>query len=277
MFKINEKKFDCGRRFCELVSAHGKEQQQNTTMKKTLLIAAAALAAGIMTSQAQVYSQNIVGYANVPTVNASGSYLLSVPFKVGVSNGLNEVFGTSLQGAADFTQILIWSVANSSFTTYNSDSGSPSGWDDANLVPITSLPTLPAGQGFFLIPSIPNITNTFAGAVAINVGTTNSLTLPNASANYLVGAVVPYAGSVTNGNFTGLGVNMSFGAGQDFTQLLIWSVGSSSFTTYNTDSGSPSGWDDSNLVPIANPPSITVGQGFFLIPSAPSLVWKQSL
>ncbi len=31
---------------------------------KTLLIAAAALAAGIISSQAQVYSQNIVGYAN---------------------------------------------------------------------------------------------------------------------------------------------------------------------------------------------------------------------
>ena len=33
-------------------------------MKKTLLIAAAALAAGVISSQAQVYSQNVVGYIN---------------------------------------------------------------------------------------------------------------------------------------------------------------------------------------------------------------------
>jgi hypothetical protein len=32
---------------------------------KTLLIAAAALVAGVITSEAQVYSANIVGYVNV--------------------------------------------------------------------------------------------------------------------------------------------------------------------------------------------------------------------
>jgi len=35
-------------------------------MKKTLLIAAAALAAGVISSQAQVYSLNVVGYVNQP-------------------------------------------------------------------------------------------------------------------------------------------------------------------------------------------------------------------
>ncbi len=34
-------------------------------MKKTLLIAAAALVAGVISSDAQVYSANIVGYVNV--------------------------------------------------------------------------------------------------------------------------------------------------------------------------------------------------------------------
>lgn len=41
-------------------------------MKKTLLIAAAALAAGIISSEAQVYSQNVVGYVN--QVIAPGQY-----------------------------------------------------------------------------------------------------------------------------------------------------------------------------------------------------------
>jgi hypothetical protein len=246
-------------------------------MRKTLLIAAAALAASVISSEAQVYSQNIVGYANIPTPGSGANYLLAVPFQIGVSNGINEVFGTSLQGAADFTQILIWNVASSSFTTYNSDSSSPSGWDDVNTVPITHLPTLQVGQGFFIIPSIANITNTFAGTVAINVGSTNHMTLANGGANYLVGCVVPYAGSVTNGLGTGLGVNMQFGPAQDFSQLLIWNTGSSSFTTYNTDSSSPSGWDDVNTVPIATPPSVSVGQGFFIIPAVGNLVWTQSL
>lgn len=41
-------------------------------MNKTLLIAAAALAAGVISSQAQVYSQNVVGYVNQPIV--AGGY-----------------------------------------------------------------------------------------------------------------------------------------------------------------------------------------------------------
>ena len=62
-------------------------------MRKTLLMAAAALAAGVISSQAGVYSANIVGYANVANNIAGKNYFMSVPFNVGVSNGANEVFG----------------------------------------------------------------------------------------------------------------------------------------------------------------------------------------
>jgi hypothetical protein len=63
-------------------------------MRKTLLMAAATLAAGVISSQAAgVYSQNIVGYVNVASPTAGNSYLLSVPFAIGVSNGANEVLG----------------------------------------------------------------------------------------------------------------------------------------------------------------------------------------
>ena len=66
-------------------------------MRKTLLIAAAALASSVISSQAGVYSQNIVGYVNVPTINPAYDYALSVPFTIGASNGANEVFpGTAL-------------------------------------------------------------------------------------------------------------------------------------------------------------------------------------
>ncbi|HUC86042.1 MAG TPA: hypothetical protein VL970_12670, partial [Candidatus Acidoferrales bacterium] len=46
-------------------------------MRKTLLIAAAALAVSVISSRAQVYSQNIVGYINVP--ETAGALSLEAP------------------------------------------------------------------------------------------------------------------------------------------------------------------------------------------------------
>src|SRR5438445_7865321 len=130
---------------------------------KTLLTALAALAAGIITSNAQVYSANVVGYASLATASANVNYLIAVPFKIGVSNGLNEVFSTPLP---DSSSILIWN--GSGYNTYVSDSGSPSGWDDANFNSLSAVPTVPVGQGFFLNPSASGVTNTFAGVIAVN-------------------------------------------------------------------------------------------------------------
>ena len=59
-------------------------------MKKTLLMAAAALAAGVISTQAQVYSQNVVGYYNLNLV--AGYNMVANQFTVGNSNGLNEIF-----------------------------------------------------------------------------------------------------------------------------------------------------------------------------------------
>jgi hypothetical protein len=235
-------------------------------MRKTLLIAAAALAAGVISSQAGVYSQNVVGYANLPTAG-SATYLMTVPFKVGVSNGANEVWPLSGGNPTlpDFSEVLIWNGAG--FTVYFSDSSSPSLWDDSTQSPIAGAPVLPVGQGFFLIPSAAT-TNTFAGAVAVNVGTSNKMTL-NGSATYLVAPAVPYGGAITNGNPTtgagGVGLSSLNGL-PDFSELLVWN--GAGFTVYFSDSSSPSLWDDSTQSPIAAPPSVSVGQGFFIIPSA---------
>jgi len=239
-------------------------------MKKTLLIAAAALAAGVISTQAQpVYSQNIVGYANVVTPTASVNYLVSVPFQIGASNGANEVF-TSLP---NYSQILIWNVASSSYSLVQTDPDSPTGWSDGNFTPVGA-PTLPVGQGFFLSPSASNVTNTFVGNIAISVGTSNVMTLPTASVNYLVGCVVPYAGSVTNGTDSGGGPNLN--ALPAYSQMLIWDPATSSFTLVQTDPDSSSGWSDGNFTPVV-PPSITVGQGFFLSPSANNAKWTTGL
>src|ERR1035438_3189483 len=64
--------------FWQIGLTHGNNRTttQNKMRTKTLLLSAAALlAAGFVSSQAQpVYSQNIVGYANVPTPLASTYY-----------------------------------------------------------------------------------------------------------------------------------------------------------------------------------------------------------
>jgi hypothetical protein len=241
---------------------------------KTLLTAVAALAASLTISKAQVYSANVVGYASVKTPNG-GTYLVTVPFNVGSSNGANEVWpGTSLP---DFSSVLVWDPNTSSYTTYVSDSSSPSGWDDNSFTPLAGAPTLPVGKGFFLIPS-DNVTNVFSGTVAVNVGSSNKMSLPNGG-TYLVAPVVPYAGAVTNGNPTtgagGPGLSAANGL-PDFSSILIWDPNTSSYTTYVSDSSSPSGWDDNSFTPLNTPPSVSVGQGFFIIPSD-NFSWKVGL
>jgi hypothetical protein len=245
--------------------------------KTLLLTAAALLAAGIASTQAQpVYSQNIVGYASVATPVANKNYLITIPFAIGVSNGANEIW--PLVGGQptlpDGSQVLIWN--GHGYTTYLSDSGSPTLWDDNNGSSLTFSPTLPVGQGFFLNPAAAHVTNTFAGTIAVNVGTSYQMSLPNLGKNYLVGSVVPYAGYVTNGNNSTGGPNLSINGGlPDGSQLLVWT--GKGYTTYLSDSGSPSLWDDNNGSSLPQPPSITVGQGFFINPAANNYVWTVGL
>lgn len=241
-------------------------------MKKTLLIAVAALGLGGIAAQAQVYSQNIVGYANVPTPSSGVNYLLSVPFKIGVSNGANEVFGVSLP---DLSEFLIWNSGSASYVFAKTDAASSTGFSDASDSEIPA-PVLPVGMGFFLKPAGANVTNTFAGAIAINVGTTNTMTLPSSGVNYLVGPVVPYAGSVTNGADAGGGLNLKGAGIPDLTEVLIWDSGSASYIFAKTDSASSTGWSDASDSEIA-PPSISVGQGFFMKPAAANLQWNNGL
>lgn len=245
---------------------------------KTLLIAAAALAAGIMVSKAQVYSQNVVGYANVPTLSGA-TYAMAVPFSVGVSNGANEVwpFTPGNPTLPDGSELMIWNGAG--FTIFFSDSGSTSGWDDGNQNPTNASPILPVGKGFFLIPA-GNTTNTFVGAVAVNVGTSNVTTLAS-GATVLVSPAVPYGGSVTNGNpTTGAGGpnlwNNNTTANQlpDGSELEVWT--GSGLTLWFSDSGAPAYWDDGNQNPTNQAPVINVGQSFFLIPSG-SFPWTVGL
>jgi len=250
-------------------------------MKKTLLIAVAALAAGVISSQAQVYSQNIVGYANVVNSTAGANYFMAIPFKIGVSNGINEVFAGGLPYGTSYLNI--WNGGG--FDTFLYDNTDPNGYgtsvvwyqsDDAT--PITNFPKLPVGMGFVLQPA-GAWTNTFAGAIGINVGTSNQMVMPTAGANYFIGSAVPYGGSITNGSNSGGGANFNnlpYGT----SYINIWNGGG--FDTFLYDNTDPNGYGTSvvwyapdDATPIA-PPSINVGQAFVLQPAG-SYTWTTGL
>jgi hypothetical protein len=248
-------------------------------MKKTLLIAVAALAAGVISTQAQVYSQNIVGYANVVNSSPGANYFQTVPFLIGSSNGLNEVFAGGLPPGST---VNLWN--GSGFTAYVYDNSDPIGdgtsvvWYDAQEdAAITQFPSLNPGQGFLLVPN-GSWTNTFAGAIALSVGTSNKMVLSSPGANYFVAPVVPYAGSVTNGNSSTGGANLNnLPPG---STVNIWN--GSGFTAYVYDNSDPIGdgtsvvWYDAQEDAAIAPPTISVGQSFLLVPNG-SYTWTTGL
>src|SRR5271170_4448050 len=90
-FKKKLKKVDTRAALWQIGGTHGNKTHYKKMRTKTLLVAVAALAATIITSEAQVYSANVVGYASV--VITGGQYnMLANPFNSGVTNGANEVF-----------------------------------------------------------------------------------------------------------------------------------------------------------------------------------------
>ncbi|MGA2243152.1 MAG: hypothetical protein ABSH11_14095 [Verrucomicrobiota bacterium] len=251
---------------------------------KTLLIASAALAAGILACSAQTYSQNVVGYANIQTLTGGNQYMLACPFAIGSSNGANEIFGLNLPSGS---QIQTWDSGSSTFSTVIFDTSDPQGlgsdapvWYTDNDWDAATIPTLPPGQGFFLTPNGP-VTNTFAGAVAVAVGTSNQMVLPTGGNSYMVGSVVPYAGDVTNGTASTGGPNLN--GLPSGSQIQTWNSGSSAYTTIIYDTSDPQGlgtdapvWYQDNDWDGAPCPSVTVGQAFFIIPNAP-YTWTTGL
>jgi hypothetical protein len=262
---------------------------------KTLLLSAAALlAAGIVSSQAQaVYSQNIVGYASV--VLQSGVYeMIANPFTNGNDSASNVL--TGLQGGEN---LYIWN--GHGYYQYNylgagngTGAGGISDWldisspsnipGDVNLSGNIFAPTpvLPPGQAFFIQNLGSNETNTFTGVVA----TTNSVTLQSGVYTMLASAI-PTGGDISNGiiNLTESlqgGENIYVWNGHGYYQYNYLGAGN------GTGAGGPSDWLDisspSNIPGDVNisgnifapDPTVTVGQGVFILNSGSSEQWTQS-
>jgi hypothetical protein len=231
---------------------------------KTLLIAAAALAAGVISSQAQVYSQNIVGYVNL-TATANQYNLFNNPLTIGVTNGANEVFGTNLPNG---TQLFQWTGLTYTISTYDASIGADANnWYNGDETATAPTPVLLPGQGYFLLPGT-TFTNTYVGTVAVNVGSfiTNTAT---ANQYNLLGSYLPVAGAVSNSI-----VNFFPPNG---TQLFQWTGLTYNVSTYDASIGADANnWYNGDETATAPTPVINVGDGFFVLPGT-TYTWVQGL
>jgi hypothetical protein len=204
---------------------------------KTLLLAVAALAAGVISSEAQnVYSQNVVGYINVP-MPAGQQVLVANP----LDDGTNTVtsLGASL---ANKSQIQTWNGAG--FTLSSKGGG----------VWTTNL-SIPVGTAFF-VKSFTTITNTFVGNVVVLSGGSGTNSLP-AGTLQMVGEQIPYGGDLNDTTNVNLGSTLA-----NKSQIQVWN--GSGFTLASKGGGN---WT-TNL-------TITPAEGFF-VKSFTATNWVQT-
>ena len=212
---------------------------------KTLLIAVAALAAGILASSAQTYSQNIVGYANVVLPGNGALTLLANPFDDGNGNYATNLLNSALPKKS---QLLTWNGASFDIVQ---KSGTPAAW------PAGTVKQLPPGVGFFVEngavgSGAPTLTNTFVGTVIPNVGASVSNAEPVGFS--LQGSPIPYAGNLAINGLSGGDTNMDFGGPlTKKSQILTWNG-----TAYDIiqKTGTPALW--------AGTATVGVGHGFFI-------------
>ncbi len=209
-------------------------------MKKTLLIAAAALVAGVITSEAQVYSANIVGYVNV-VCPANALVLASNPLDDG-TNQANDLLGS----LPNKSTIQLWNGSGFSLLSKTSSG-------------FAGNPSIPVGTGFF-VKSASNFTNTFVGNVVPAPGGNQSTNTLPANTLVLVGSTLPVGGT-----FNDVGTN---------TFNLISTLPNKS--TIQLWNGSGFSLVSKTSAGFAGNPAYAPGQGFF-VKSASTTNWIQTL
>jgi len=198
---------------------------------QTLLIAAAALAAGIMSSNAQVYSQNIVGYVNIQLVGGQNNLICNQLDLdgTGTNNTLASVFGTSLPNNATLSA---WNGSGFDTATYSTSGG----WSTTSDKFVNG--SLQPGVGFF-IKTKASTNVTFVGNVLIGTNTT-----PVVAGISLLSPTVPVAGTLDTTN--------GFPIANNNTVNVFNGTGFNSFTF-----SASGGWSPSD-------PQLAVGQAVFV-------------
>jgi len=276
-------------------------------MKKTLLIAAAALAAGVISSEAQVYSQNIVGYVNVPINGGNALSMIGNPLQY--INGAQTNYASSvLSGMVGGETLYVWkgngyyaySYAGVNTGTglgyasdwYDLNPGTPASvpgsvYDSDDQVYWTPQPVIKQGQAVFLQNGGSKFTNTFVGN-AITVTTNSPVSIPGGNALTFVSSPVPIGGNITNlalpfvggetlyvwkGNgyyaysYAGANTGTGLGYASDYYDLNPGTAAAVPGSVYDSD----------NQIYWTPPVNITVGQGFIIQNGGSTLNWTQNL
>ena len=212
---------------------------------KSLLIAAATLAVGAISSQAQVYSQNVVGYVNIVVSNGYNAFTMPVDYDgSGTNNQVSLIIGTNLPVGS---QIQTWNGSGFSGNSFVKVKSNPAAWQ----FPTT---TYNPGQGMFIFnPSNFPVTVTIAGTV-LQGGLTNSYVGTGYS---LVGSQFPVAGGITST----YGYVPSIG-----DQVQAWNGNGYNGNSYVKVKTNPPGWQFGE-------PQIGVGQAVFLNTTNTHPVW----
>jgi hypothetical protein len=249
-------------------------------MRKTLLIAAAALAASVISSQAQVYSQNIVGYVNVPSV--TGYTAMDNPLSNNGNNSATNLFDTT-SGANDGSIILTW--AGTKFSQIAFDSSKSTGFTDAATGTQTlQPPVLAPGTGFLFNNQNGSNTITFVGSVAVD-GAGASTNVVGVTTNVLSAAtlyVFPASKLPVGGGISSVLGIANVGGALDGSIVLLPNIISGVIHGYNQiafDSSKATGFTDAATgTQTLAEPVIAVGQSFlFSNQTGSPIQWLQSL
>ena len=251
-FNFLQKIVDTSLEIWDIGDTHGNKQTKKQNMRtKILLASAAALVAGIVASNAQVYSANVVGYVNT-VLPGNGQYtLICNPLDDGNGNHLTNIISAPLPGGIGQSQVAYYSGGPQTINK------TASGWGADHQFPPGT------GAGFYVRNgkpggNAPTLTNTFVGTVVVLTG--GSITNDIPAGYSLNGSAIPYAGNLavsgTSGGDANLnygGVISSVGIGKN-SQIIQWDTVNQVPDTYNKPASGTWGV----TVPVA------VGQGFWI-------------
>jgi len=228
---------------------------------KTLLLSAAALVAGLATSQAQVYSQNVVGYATL-TLNPNNYCLIAPTLDVdgtGTNGSITSVLGTN---CAVNTIVYAWNGSGFDSLGYSVVRGQGTApiWNIAG-VPDSTYP-LNCGEGFWIVdPSDASVT------VSGNVlqGSLVNKFMPSQNNYGLISDQVPLAGGLTS--------VLGYQPTENDIAYIYNGSGFNEFTYAPLGRGGSVVWQYNGA---SNEPQISVGEGFWIVPAGATPSWTQT-
>jgi hypothetical protein len=243
---------------------------------KTLLIAAAALAATVISSEAQVYSANIVGYTTQAL--PIGWANVNATFDLSGGDNLTNLFPNPGPGGGsnplDFDTVYIWNGAG--YSIYTLDSDYPSGVANAGDNAGVTSPTVKPGQLVYLLNDGGNIntttTNVLTGVVHVDAAPTGSQSVGQTTNVLITGfnfvaSKLPVAGGLTS--VLGLS-NPGPGSGNnilDFSIVYIPNIVNGAFVGYQIvtiDSDFSTGYANAGDNAQVAEPQIPVGAGVII-------------